>query len=92
VVRPAFAGNEAFLLNLLRARPAAGRALDDVRAERRNGRLEIRFTEEGRATTIDWDLAGRTVAPRLAEASRGRLPWIATFDDAPFTWRHASSR
>lgn len=62
VVRPAFAGGEAFLLTLLRGRPAAGGALADVSAERRNGRLEIRFSEEGRVTTIDWDLARRTVA------------------------------
>jgi hypothetical protein len=62
VVRPAFAGGEAFLLTLLRGRPAAGPALADVRAERRNGRLEIRFTDEGRVTTIDWDLARRAVS------------------------------
>ncbi len=62
VVRPAFAGNEASLLTLLRGRSAAGHALADVRAERRNGRLEIRFTEEDRATTIDWDVARRKVA------------------------------
>lgn len=63
VVRPVFAGNEAFLLTLLRGRSAAGHALADVRAaERRNGRLEIRFTEEGRTTTIDWDLTRRKVS------------------------------
>jgi hypothetical protein len=62
VVRPVFAEGEALLLTLLRGRPAAGRALADVRAERRNGRLEIRFTEEGRVTTIDWDLARRVVS------------------------------
>ena len=61
VVRPAFAGNEAFLLSLLRARPAAGRALADVEASRDGGRLRIRFAEGGRATTIDWDLGRRTV-------------------------------
>jgi hypothetical protein len=61
VVRPAFAGNEAFLLNLLRARPAAGRALADVEASRDGGRLRIRFAERGRATTIDWDLGRGTV-------------------------------
>jgi len=62
VIRPPFAGDEAFLLTLLRGRSASGRALADVRAERRDGHLEIHFTEEGRSTTIDWDLAGRTVA------------------------------
>ena len=62
VVRPAFEGNEAFLLTMLRGRPAGGHALTDVRAERWRGRLEIRFTEEGRVTTIDWDLARRKVS------------------------------
>ena len=62
VVRPAFAGGEAFLLTLLRGRSASGAALADVRAERTGDHLEIRFTEEGRVTTIDWDLARRTVA------------------------------
>jgi hypothetical protein len=61
VVRPAFAGSEAFLLTLLRGRSAAGRPLTEVRAERRNGQLEAHFTEDGRPTTVDWDLAGRTV-------------------------------
>lgn len=61
VVRPAFDGNEAFLLTLLRGRRAAGTALADVGAERRNGRLEIRFTAEGRATRVQWDLARHTV-------------------------------
>ena len=61
VARPAFAANKAFLLNLLRARPAAGRALADVEASRDGDRLRIRFAEGGRATTIDWDLGRRTV-------------------------------
>jgi acetyl esterase/lipase len=64
VVRPPFAANKAFLLTLLRGRSASGHALTDVRAERRDGRLEIRFTEEGRSTAVDWDLAERTVAIR----------------------------
>jgi acetyl esterase/lipase len=150
VVRPSFAGNEAFLLTLLRGRSANGHALADVQAIRRNGRLEIRFTDHGHTTAIDWDLGRRavsvtrpdppravfspvalgridahahffaeerpvldlldrlnltavnvcvvdryepgyeTVEPqhrmgrRLAEASRGRLPWIAAFDDGGF--------
>jgi acetyl esterase/lipase len=62
VVRPAFSANEAFLLTLLRGRAAGGPALADVRAGRRNGPLEIRFTADGRTTAIGWDLAGRTVA------------------------------
>jgi hypothetical protein len=64
VVRPSFAGNEAFLLTLLRGRPAGRRSLEDVRAERRNRRLEIRFTEDGRGAAIDWDPAGRKVSLR----------------------------
>ncbi len=61
VVRPAFAGNEAFVLTLLRTRSAAARALADVRAARRPGHLEIHFTEDARPTTITWDLAGHSV-------------------------------
>ncbi len=61
VVRPEFAGNEAFLLTLLRGRPATGQPLADVRAGRRNGRLDIRFTRDDRPIAVDWDLAGRTV-------------------------------
>jgi acetyl esterase/lipase len=61
VVRPVFAGSEAFLLTLLRGRSAAGSPLADVRAEKRNGQLEIRFTADGRATRVDWNLAKRTV-------------------------------
>jgi hypothetical protein len=62
VVRPVFTGSEAFLLTLLRGRPANANALTDVLAERRDGHLEIHFTEGVRTTTIDWDLAGRAVA------------------------------
>jgi hypothetical protein len=61
VLRPVFGGNEAFLLTLLRGRSAAESPLTDLRAEKRNGHLEIRFVADGRATTVDWDLAGRTV-------------------------------
>jgi hypothetical protein len=60
-VRPVFAANEAFLLTLLRGRSAAAPPLADVRAEKRNGQLEIRFTADGRPTTVDWDLATQTV-------------------------------
>jgi YD repeat-containing protein len=56
-----FSGNAALLLTLLRGRPAAGEPLADVRAHRREGRLAIRFTADGRTTTVDWDIAGRTV-------------------------------
>ncbi len=62
VVRPAFAGSEAFILTLLRGRSANERPLAGVRASRENGRLAIRFTRDGEPTAIDWDLAGRTVA------------------------------
>jgi hypothetical protein len=41
---------------------AGGRALADVRAERRSGRLTIRFTEEGRTTMVDWDLSRKQVS------------------------------
>jgi acetyl esterase/lipase len=61
VVRPAFAGNEAFLLSLLRPRPASGHALADVRASRVGRRVRILFTIDGRPTGIDWDLARFTV-------------------------------
>jgi hypothetical protein len=61
VVRPAFSGNDAFLLTLLRGRSAAEHALVDVQAERRSDRLKVRFIRDGRPTTIDWDLAGRRV-------------------------------
>jgi hypothetical protein len=71
-VRPTFAGGEAFLLTLLRGRSAGGHALADVRAVRRSGRLEIRFTEEGRVTAIDWDLARRAVS--LLSPPRGSGP------------------
>jgi len=60
VVRPAFRGNDAFLLTLLRARAAAEDPLADVRADG-NGHLDIRFTREGRTMRIDWALAGRSV-------------------------------
>jgi acetyl esterase/lipase len=62
VVRPAFSGTGALLLNLLRARPVPGRALADVAASRHGSRLGIRFSEPGRAITIDWDLALRKVS------------------------------
>jgi acetyl esterase/lipase len=76
-VRPSFDGNEAFLLTLLRGRSAAGRPLADLQAARRNGRLEIRFSEDGRVTAIAWDLARRAVsvsrpAPSPVPASPGR--------------------
>jgi hypothetical protein len=61
VVRPAFAGNEAFLVTLLRARSANGPPLADVRADRRDGRLAVGFAADGRTTAVDWDLAARTV-------------------------------
>jgi acetyl esterase/lipase len=61
VVRPGFAGNDAFLLTLLRGRSAAGPGLADVRAERRSGHLDVRFAADGRTIRIDWNLAGRTV-------------------------------
>lgn len=67
VVRPAFAGGEVFLLNLLRGRSVGSHALADVRAERASDRLRIHFAEEGRVTSIDWELARRTVA-RLSSA------------------------
>jgi acetyl esterase/lipase len=62
VVRPAFVGNEAFVLNLLRARAATAPALDEVRASREGGRLSVRLGADGRLIEIDWDLARRTVA------------------------------
>jgi acetyl esterase/lipase len=62
VVRPVFEGNDAFLLTMLRGRSAAGPPTANVRAERRNGALEIRFATDGRTVTIRWDIAGRTVA------------------------------
>ena len=62
VVRPAFAANEAFLLTVLRGRSADAQPLANVRAERRDGRLEIRFAADGRTTRVEWDLGGRTVA------------------------------
>jgi acetyl esterase/lipase len=61
VVRPVFSGNGAFLLTLLHGRSADAPALADVRAERRNGQLVIRFAADGHATTVDWDLASRAV-------------------------------
>jgi hypothetical protein len=61
VVRPAFAGNEAFLLTLLHARAADARALKGLRASAEGGRVRVSFTREGRRIEIDWDLAGRTV-------------------------------
>ena len=57
VVRPSFAGTAAFVLNLLRVRPATGPALESVRASRHGRRLGIRFTSDGRPIGIDWDLA-----------------------------------
>jgi acetyl esterase/lipase len=62
VVRPAFAGGEAFVLNLLRTRGATGHALAGVRASRDGQRLKIRFAIDGRSTGIDWDLARFAVA------------------------------
>jgi hypothetical protein len=62
VVRPAFRGNEAFLVTLLRGRAADAHPLENVRMERQGRRLEIRFEEEGRATRIEWDLSARTVS------------------------------
>ena len=62
VVRPTFSGNEAFLLSLLRTRSRTDRPLHDVRAERRGDRIDIRFTEAGRAIAISWDLGARTVS------------------------------
>jgi hypothetical protein len=63
-VRPSLPGGEALLLTLLRGRPAAARALGDVRAARRGGRLEIRFTGEQATVAVGWDLARRTVEVR----------------------------
>jgi beta-lactamase class A len=62
VVRPSFAGGEAFLLTLLHARSAGAPSLEGVEASRDGGSLRIHFTRQGRSTGIGWDLAGRTVA------------------------------
>jgi Domain of unknown function (DUF4962)/Heparinase II/III-like protein len=62
VLRPTFVGNDAFLLTLLHARDAATAPLEIGEATRDGSRLRIRFTQQGRSTGIDWDLAGRTVA------------------------------
>ncbi len=61
VLRPTFVGNDAFLLTLLQARDAAAAPLESVEASKDGDRLRIRFTRQGRATGIAWDLAGRTV-------------------------------
>lgn len=61
-VRPRFVGNEAILLSLLRARGGGGQPLGEVHAERRGARLDVRFQEEGRAVSIEWDLTARKVA------------------------------
>jgi beta-lactamase class A len=61
VIRPAFAGGEAFLLTLLHSRAAVQPSLEDVEAAREGRRLRIRWTRQGRSTGIAWDLAGRTV-------------------------------
>jgi hypothetical protein len=57
VVRPRFAGPDAFVLTLLRGRSADAPPLEDVRAERRGGRLAIRFESRDTRTRIEWDLA-----------------------------------
>ncbi|HVO09393.1 MAG TPA: alpha/beta hydrolase fold domain-containing protein [Vicinamibacteria bacterium] len=64
VVRPPFAGQDAFLLTVLRARDAAGDPLSRVSASRDGSRVSLAYTTGGVSTAVGWDLAAFTVTLR----------------------------